>query len=561
MLTELRISNFAVIERLELECAPGFHVLTGETGAGKSIIIDAIALLLGGRASGDQIRAGASEAVLEAAFQLPPESPLVERLRAEGLLDGQASELFVRRVLSRSGRNRFYLNGTLAPLHVVQSLAGTVIDIHGQHDQQSLLASQAQLDALDAFGRLRALRRAYGAQYRRWRESERTLEEAERAARERAQREEFLRFQSQELAEADPRPGEEAALEAERSRLAHAGRLGELRAAAYEAIYGDEGAVVTRLGAAADRLGEMGRLDPQAAELADLCAGALVQARELAQRLRDYERAIEPDPERLERIEARLQRLERLKKKYGGSLEALLAKAEEVGRELEQLQEDGDRVAALRAAAADERSKVEAMAARLTEGRVKAAGRMQARVQEELAGLRMEHIRFRVEVSQEPEGADPGPTGRDRAAFLFSANPGEPLQPLARVASGGELSRVMLAIKTVMAETDGVPVLIFDEVDAGVGGAVAAVMGRRLRALAQYHQVFCVTHLPQIASQAGTHLLVEKTVSRKRAVTRVRRLDRAAREEELARMLGGLAVTRRVRETAAEMLREAEGTG
>ncbi len=558
MLTELRIANFAVIERLELEFSDGFHVLTGETGAGKSIIVDAIALLLGERASVEQIRSGAEEAVLEAAFVLPAASPVLDQLRGNGVLGAQEREIIIRRILSRSGRNRIYVNSTLTPLHVVQSLAGTVVDIHGQHEQQSLLAPQAQLDALDAFGRLNDLRRAYQAQYERWRARERALADAVRTATERAQREDLLRFQYQELRDADLRPGEEEALQAERSRLAHASRLGELCQLAYELLYSDEGAALPRLGTAADRLRELGWLDPQAADLAALCEAAEVQVRELAQRLREYERELEPDPERLGRVEERLERLHRLKKKYGGTLEAMLAKAEELARELDALEGSESLVAGLRAEVADERDKVAALAARLSEGRRRAASRLEARVQEELAALRMEQIRFRIEVSSEPEDAGLGPSGWDRVAFLFSANPGEPLQPLARVASGGELSRVMLAVKTVMAETDGVPVLIFDEVDAGVGGAVAAVMGRRLRVLGRYHQVFCITHLPQIASQAQTHFLVEKAVHKKRTVTQVRRLDRPGRQDEIARMLGGLAITRAVRETAAEMLGEAE---
>ncbi|MEW6544418.1 MAG: DNA repair protein RecN [Nitrospirota bacterium] len=555
MLTELRISNFALIDSLSLEFAEGFHVLTGETGAGKSILVDAIALLVGGRAGGDLIRTDAEEAVLEAAFVLPAASPLLAPLRESGSLASGESELIIRRVLSRTGRNRVYLNGHLTPLHVLQSLAGTLIDIHGQHEQQSLLSAEAQLEALDCFGRLKDLRANYAAQYERWRTSQRELEEATRLAADRAAREEFLRFQAKELEEARVQPGEEETLLADRRRLSHVQRLGELSGESYSLVYGGEASVLAMLASVAQRLKELSAIDPDAAEWAELCDGAAVQVRELAQRLRDYQKQLDRDPDRLGQVEERLDLLQRLKKKYGGTIETLLTRAAEVKREIEALGSDESRLAGLRDRVAENRQRVSALALQLSEGRARAAKSLETRLKEELAALKMERTRIKIAVVREEEGL--GPSGYDRVEYLFSANQGEPLQPLARVASGGELSRVMLALKTVLAEADRVPVLIFDEVDSGVGGAVAAVMGRRLQALAAYHQVFCITHLPQIASQAGTHFLVEKSVVKKRTVTTARRLDDTARHEEIARMLGGLAITSAVRQTAAEMLREA----
>ncbi|MBM4125356.1 MAG: DNA repair protein RecN [Nitrospira sp.] len=558
MLTELRISNFAVIDCLNLEFGGGFHVLTGETGAGKSILIDAIALLVGGRASADQIRSEAEEAVLEAAFSIPADSPASARLRESGLLGPEDTELIIRRVLSRSGRNRIYLNGSLTPLHVVQALAGTLIDIHGQHEQQSLLSGEAQLDALDAFGHLKELRQAYAGHYDRWQAAGRELEEAVRVAAERSAREEFLRFQHQELQEADVKIGEEEALLAERLRLSHSQRLGQLAEEAYEGLYGAEASVLGLLGVVQQRLKELGAIDPEAAHWTALCDNATVQLRELAQVARDYRRGLDHDPDRLAQIEERLDRVQRLKKKYGGSIEAMLAKAEDLAREIDALGQSEAQVAGLREQVAQEQARAAALAMQLSQGRTKAAMKLEDRIKEELASLRMERTRLRIDVAREAGEGALGPTGCDRVAYLFSANEGEPLHPLARVASGGELSRVMLAMKSVLAETDQVPVLIFDEVDAGIGGAVAAVMGKRLRALADYHQVFCITHLAQIASQAGTHFVVEKTVVKKRTVTSAKKLDRAAREEEVARMLGGLAITKAVRQTAAEMIGEAE---
>jgi DNA repair protein RecN (Recombination protein N) len=561
MLTELRISNFAVIEHLSLEFSHGFHVLTGETGAGKSILVDAIALLIGGRASLDQVRSGADEAVLEASFSLPKTGGLAARLREGGLAGSHDTELIIRRVLSRSGRSRVYVNGNLTPLHLLQTLAGTLVDIHGQHEQQSLLSAQAQLDALDAFGQLRPLREEYAGEYEQWRDRQRELDEATRLAADRTAREDFLRFQHQELAEANMQPGEEEALSAERQRLSHVHRLQELAEEAYELLYGAESTVLGGLASVGQRLKELGGIDADTAEWPVLCDGAVVQLRELAQCLRAYRQALDHDPDRLATVEERLDRLQRLKKKYGGTVEAVLGRFEELKQEIDRMEHGETHLSELREQVSRAYSHAGELAHALSAGRARAARKMEARVREELSGLRMDRTRIKIDVAKS-EGDPPfGPTGLDRVEYLLSANEGEPLAPLARVASGGELSRVMLAMKTVLADTDRVPVLIFDEVDAGVGGAVAVVMGRRLRALADYHQVFCITHLPQIAAQARTHVLVEKSVVKKRTVTTARPLDAAARQEEIARMLGGLAVTKSARQTALEMLAEAEKDG
>ncbi len=558
MLTELRISNFAVIERLNLTVEPGFQVFTGETGAGKSILVDALTLLVGGRASVDLVRSDAEEAVVEAAFSLPATLPVVERLREAGSLGPGETDLIIRRVVSRTGRNRIYVNGNLTALHILQSLGGTLIDIHGQHEQQSLLSAHAQLDVLDEFGHLKDLRREYTSQYDQWRASQRALEEAVRVAAERAQNEEMIRFQYRELVDADVRQGEEEALTAEHHRLSHARRLGELGREAYELLYASDTAILSGLGAVRERLRELSSIDPSSGDWAVFCEGATVQLRELAHRLRDYQEGLESDPARLGVVEERLDRLQRLKKKYGGSLQSLLARVEELKKQIQELEGSDTRTAELSQRVAEAHARLEALANRLSDGRARAARKLETRVKEELTALRMDRTRLQIGVEQDQDESGFGPTGRDRVEYLMSANEGEPLQSLARVASGGELSRVMLAIKTVLAETDGVPVLVFDEVDAGIGGAVAAVMGQRLKALADYHQVFCITHLPQIASQAGTHFLVEKSVVKKRTVTGVRRLDEREHREEVARMLGGLAITQAARDTAAEMIGDAK---
>lgn len=553
MLTELRISNFGVIEQLTIEFHPGFTVLTGETGAGKSLLIDALALLLGGRASAEQIRAGADESHLEAVFSLASDHPLIEELRREHFLDSPTHELIVHRVVAASGRNRNYLNANPVPLHLLERLGGTLVDIHGQHDQQSLLAPGMQLDALDAFGHLRELRTRHEAAYEAWMGHRRALEELQRAIVERRRREDYLRYQLQELAEANLKTGEDEALEVDQRRLANAQRLRELAHHIYERLYGDEGGALKALGEVKKSLTELGSVDTETASWMALVEEPTVQLRELASQVRDYAGHIEDDPARLVQVEQRLDGLERLKKKYGGSLAALLERAESLRRELHEL-DAADTLLAERMRTVDEAEQCEQeLAAELSQARARVATRFQQQVGRELGALKMERTRFAVAVEKKA-AAERGPSGQDQVQFLLAANPGEPLRPLARVASGGELSRVMLAMKTILAGTDRVPILIFDEVDAGVGGAVAEVMGTRLRALGAHHQVLCVTHWPQVASQAHRHYLIEKSIKNDRTVTGVHELKGEDREAEVARMLGGITVTKNVRATAAEMM-------
>lgn len=557
MLTELRIAHFALIDRLSLQFSTGFHVLTGETGAGKSILVDAIALLIGGRASTDQIRSDAEEATLEASFTLPASSPLLHELRDQELLGADDTDIIVRRILSRSGRHRLYLNGSLTPLHTLQRLAGTLVDIHGQHDQQSLLSPKRQLELLDAFGDLIALRQRVTRQYEVWRHRQRELSEAERVFHERRTQEDLIRYQYEELVEADLKPAEDEALIAERGRLAHVRRLVELGQQAYDVLYAGDQSVLAGLALVGERVKELVTIDPEQSEWSAISQGAVVQLRELAHRLNAYRQQLDQDPDRLIQVEERLDHIQRLKKKYDTTLDGLVIKTSELKQQLDAFCSSEKRCADLRDLVAVDLRELASLSEQLTHGRRRASEQLQQRITKELSALRMDQTALHIQVIPTEEESI-GPTGRDRIEFLFSANPGEPLMPLAKVASGGELSRMMLAIKTVLADTDTVPVLIFDEIDTGIGGAVATVMGQRLRALAKYHQVLCITHLPHIASHATSHYLVEKISEKKRTVTRVTLLDRACRQAEIARMVGGLTVTKAVRETAAQMINEAD---
>lgn len=557
MLTELRISNFGVIEQLAVTFGSGFIVFTGETGAGKSLLIDAVTLLIGGRASADQIRAQADEADLEAAFQLTPEHPLLQLLQTKGFARPGETDIVIRRVISRTGRNRTYLNGNLCPVHVLEELGGALVDVHGQHEQQSLLSPSAQLDALDAYGRLQTLRQEYHQARALWGKRVGELEMRTAEIARRREREDLLRFQFQEITEAAIEAGEDVRLDQERPRLMHSQQLGDLADQLHELLYAGEDSVLSQLASARKLVSRMETIDAAVSDWARSVDDAVVPLREFAAQVRHYRDQVDANPARLAEIEQRMDRLQRLSKKYGGSLDAVLTLQESLRAQLDQLDTAETQVQELTRAVEAGRRQLGEVAERLTRKRVEAAKALTTSVTKELGALRMERTRFAVVVAQVAGDEPYGQTGQDAVEFVFSANPGEPVKSIAKVASGGELSRIMLALKTILAESDRVPVLIFDEVDAGVGGAVAEVMGARLRDLSRHHQVLCVTHLPQVGSQAHAHFVVEKQVRQKRTVTHVRQLTPQEREEEIARMLAGVTVTKTARAAAAEMIESA----
>ncbi|MBL8075522.1 MAG: DNA repair protein RecN [Nitrospira sp.] len=558
MLTELRITNFAVIERLSLEIDSGFTVLTGETGTGKSLLIDAVALLVGGRVSSEQVRFGEDEAQLEAVFEIPTAHPILPRLRAQGLLGPNDSELIIRRTIARSGRNRVYLNGVLSPAHTLEEFAGTLIDIHGQHDQQSLLSSQAQLAALDAFGRLHELRGQYRASHQEWTKTRHKRTELAAANDLRMQQYDVLSFQQQELDQAACRLGEEEGLQAERQRLASSHRLVELVSEAQAQLQADGQGILANLALVERAVGELAHLDPEMNGTAGLVSESKVLLKEVADGLRGYIEGLDADPSRLTTIEDRLAVIQRMKKKYGGTIDAVLATQSRVKEELERLGRSSSELDQYDRLIHEQQQVVAKFARQLSEKRTQAAASLTKLVGKDLEALKMGPVRFLVQVERVESGEAYGLDGVDRVEFLLSTNSGEPLKPMARVASGGELSRVMLALKSVLADVDQVPVLIFDEIDTGVGGAVAATIGKRLKALGHYHQVLCITHLPQVASQADHHFCVEKSEVKGRTVAKVRTVVGASRESEIARMLGGERVTQKTRATAAELIAGAQ---
>lgn len=552
MLRELQIENFAIIDRLALSFSSGLNILSGETGAGKSILVDSLQLLAGGRASLDQIRTGAEQTVLEAAVELPGNDPLRGDLTAQDLLGPEDEVLVLRRVLSRSGKNRIQANGRLLPLSALQQIGRELVDIHGQHEQRFLLSADYPLDLLDAYGDLGALRQAYDALFRRWRSLQEELGSALELRANRREREAFLKYQIQEVRSVNPQAGEAEALRRERGVLAHSHQLAEQSHSAYQALYEAETSVLSGLSLVRGHLRKIEEMDPGFSETASLCEAAHRQLKEAAGLIRQYRDGIEHNPHRLQEIEERLYQVAKLEEKYGEAADTLQKRLADMERELSSLEGMEERCEALENACRVQGEKAGAKAAELSRERRKTAKRLQSELAGELGPLGLGKSRLLVCAEASKTGLDR--RGGDRVHFLWAAQSGEEPRPLNRVASGGELSRIMLAVKSVLAETDRNRILVFDEVDAGVGGAVAEAVGRRLKALARRHQVFCITHLPQIAKMADAHYRVEKVQTGDRTVTRVVRLSASERVQEIARMLGGREITPLTVEHARELL-------
>ena len=552
MLKELHVRNYAVIDDLRIELEPGLNVLTGETGAGKSLIVGALSLLLGERASSDLVRAGEDRALVEGVFDCSGAPELV-RLCAEQGIEVDGDWLILRREVLREGRNRAWVNGSAATTGLVRDIGQRLIDLHGQHEHQALLRREAQRDILDAFAGARDAADRTGEAHARLVGLRGRIAATRAEASATRERADFLAFRAREIESAGltPREDETAALEAR--RLEHSEELIELSAALHSAVYGDDGALVEGLGGLSRKVEDLVRIDPTASEIEALYAEARTTLQELGRRLSAYRDAVEHDPGRLAELRDRLDLIHGLKRKYGGTIEEVLATGKAAREELEKADRS---VLDLDALAVEETAALEELVVRadkLTALRKASAARLESEVTGLLDELGMEGGRFRVRLE---ELAELGSHGAERAEFQVSLNPGFEPGPLARVASGGELSRVMLALKTVLAEVDGVPSLVFDEIDSGVGGRVAHHVAERLAMVAENHQVFAITHLPQIASKASVHLFVEKVQQDGLASARVRTLEGEERVEELARMLGGDPGREVSRRHAAELLSE-----
>ncbi len=573
MLSELTIHDFAIIDRLHLRFAPGFNVLTGETGAGKSIIIDAVSLLLGGRADVEVIRAGADQATIEGVFLLDDETqaaiqPLLEQ---DGLEGDDPAVLNLAREIRREGRNICRVNGRAVTLKVLEKIGQYLVDIHGQSEHLSLLRVREHVDLLDRYGGLWPLREQVADRVRQLRAVRQELSTLRRDERELARRMDLLRYQVDEIEAARLAPGEEGELALERTRLANAEQLQQLADEAYHALYegsDEQAAAVDLVQVAARALIGLARLDASTRPLGQAAEALGYQLEDLAGSVREYRDRVEFNPQRLEQVEERLALIHSLQRKYGDSIEEVLAFAARARGELQAMEHSGERIAELEAEEERLLRQIGRLGAELSARRREAGERLSAGIEAELRELNMAHARFGVDLEwrDAADGAYAGDrrvafdlTGLDRVEFLVSPNVGEPLKPLVRIASGGETSRLMLALKAVLAQADRTPTLIFDEIDAGIGGRVGAVVGQKLWGLtvgdggkARRHQVLCVTHLPQLACYGDLHLQVSKKVAGDRTVTQVRPLEDPDREQEIAGMLG--TVTPKTRASAREML-------
>jgi DNA repair protein RecN (Recombination protein N) len=557
MLRELRIKNLAIIESAEVTFGPGLNVLTGETGAGKSIVIDAILLLRGARAQTDLIRSDAESASVEAVLELATDSPALAVLDAAGLRL-EAGQLLIRRELSRSGRHRTFVNDSPVTLALLERVGDHLLEVHGQHEHQRLLEPACQLELLDRFAEAEEGRGMVATLFAQ-REAARTAVERTRAAaRDRAQREDLLRFQASEIDAVRLTSGEDAELRAERRRLQHGERFTDGLVAAQAVLYDDPRSATALLARAAQILTELARLDPGFGAPTPDLETAASHVEEAVAKIRRLRAAVVFEPGRLEELDARLDVLAKLARKYGDGVEAILAYRRDIGSELDRLARHEEVLAGEERRLAALQAELETAAAVLSTRRAAAATRLGREVQRELRRVGMERALFEVRV----EGlAAVGAAGADRAEFRLSTNPGEDVKPLARVVSGGELSRTMLVLKSVLAAGDRVETMIFDEVDAGIGGRVADMVGQKLAEAGRRGQVLCVTHLAPIAVRAARHLRVTKSVRGGRTRTGVETLDGAARVDEVARMLAGETVTDAARDHARELLAAARGDG
>ena len=562
MLRELRIKNFAVIDELALELGPGLNILTGETGAGKSIILNALGLISGDRVTSDVIRHNQEEASVEALFEALPAS-VKDKLGGAGIeVD---DDLIIKRVVSRTGKNRVYLGGSLCPLNLLSEIGASIVRIYGQHEHHTLLKPENHVELLDAFGGLAAVVHSMGEKFSAfaaaWEALKCAREELERRKNERG----LLEAKVEEIATARLRPEEEMELRAKKNILIHAEKLYQGCREGEELLYEGDNALVAPLGRYSNKLRELAQIDSALAGAAELVQGALAQLEEASMELRRYAERMHFEPGALEQLEDRLAEVQRLKRKYNAGVEDILRMQAEAEAELMALDRGEGEISELERAFEPARQKAWQAAGVLSMERQKVAKRFKREMEKEVKTLGMPQTDFEVRFL-EPEDKEDAPpfdvggkrisaSGVDDVEFFFSPNPGEPPKPLARIASGGELSRLMLAIKSLVLGPGDISTLLFDEVDAGIGGGVAEIVGKKLKTVAAAHQVICVTHLPQIAALADSHHAVIKEVVKGHTVTRVKELNDEERVDEVARMLGGIKITEKTRKHAEEMVR------
>ena len=557
MLQELRIKNFAIIDELNLSFSKGLNILSGETGAGKSIILNAVHLLLGDKVTEEWIRSSEEEASVEALFDISGNLEVKERIKEKAShLQGAGEEdsLIIRRVISRSGRGKVFINGNLATLGVLSEVGEGLLSIYGQHEHQSLQRVETHIDILDEFGGLLGLREEFQKQYQEFvslsEEVEKIRTEKERRAKER----ELMAFQSKEIEASGIQIGEEESLKEERTILTHAKKLMDFANASEETLYSEEGSTIEKIQRMLNQGREMAAIDPFLSQPLKALESALIQLEEIALALRDYSKRVEINPMRLDEIENKLEEIDRLKRKYGSTIKEVISFKRKIDEALKSFTSDEEKLSQLEGCLEPLRHTVSGLGNKLSDERKKVALELKKSVERELNSLGMKKTIFEIHIDPLPLSLK----GVDRVEFLISPNVGEEVKPLAKIASGGELSRIMLAMKRILAKVGGRQVLIFDEVDSGIGGAMAEVVGKKLRELSHHHQVICVTHLPQIACFADQHHSVRKEVKSGRTITSVDRLEKETIIDEIARMLGGVKITEKTRAHAKEMIENAK---
>jgi DNA repair protein RecN (Recombination protein N) len=563
MLKQLSIKNFTIIENLHICFSDGLTILSGETGAGKSIIINAVNLLLGSRASAKLIRTGAETAELEALFKITPESRVFKILEEQG---GKPSEeLLIRRIISRGDRHRIYINGHFATIQMLSRLTENMTSISGQHAHQGLLTEDFQLMVIDQFGSLISVRSKNSRLFHEIVPLIQKLRKLNNIRDRQAEHINLLEFQKKEIIDASIKPGEDASLEQERIRLKNGEELYKAVYSSIEELYSANGAIVERLVEVKKNLERASEIDPELSSKAKDLNKASFRIEDIAEELRTYLKIIPLDDKRLEEVESRLDILTRLKRKYGGTLESVILHLETIDQELSGIENISGQINDIETKLSELHRELSMLSLDLSSKRSQTAKLLAKKVEKELASLRMSGTKFKISLQTIPESDNSDPhlvvkgntineTGIDQASFLIAPNVGEDLKPMASIASGGELSRIVLALKAILAEKGSVETLVFDEVDAGIGGSVAEAVGKKLSKLARYHQIICITHLPQIAKFGDNHFRITKNVSQGRTITSINPLNEKDRIKEIARMLGGMEITKTTLEYAREML-------
>lgn len=561
MLLELSIKDFAIIDSLTISFGPGLNIFTGETGAGKSIIMDAISLILGDRASSDIIRASCEEAQVQALFDISGlKSGTLRDLLKESGAEASSDDLIIKRIVQRAGRNRIYINGSLATLVTLTEVGRRLIDIYGQSEHQSLTRPEEHIEVLDSYGGFQNLRAYMAGACREYLSLKRDRDALLQDSRSFAEKRDLLGFQLKEITDAGLKPGEDTELKKDKERLQGSGKIRAITEEAERTVYSDAGSITERLGTVVRALKEAALLDDRLRKTTETLEASLFELEDAGSFLRDYTDSIEADPEALEAISERLDLIHKLRKKHGDTIEAILLKKGSLEKELSNLENSDFRLGELEARVKTAGEKAQTAAVNLSDARKAAAKELEARIEEELSSLGMGGTLFETSIEEEwnPDGSLRfSERGADRVSFFIATNKGEGLKPLAKVASGGELSRIMLAMKSVIA-SGRVPTLIFDEIDTGVSGAMAQVVGLKLKEVSRSNQVLCITHLPQVAAFGDRHFSVAKKSAGGRTMTTVEEVSGDERVAHISAMLGGLTVTETTRKHASELLEAAQ---